>query len=289
MISGSKKQNIKYYFLAILTAVAILVWSAVWAEDRGGILTVAFLNVGQGDAIFIDAPNGNQVLMDGGPNKTVLKELSAVMSFYDRSLDMLIMSHPNLDHIGGLVEALKRYEVGTAVDSGASHSIGEYAEWKRLIANNGVKYLQGSSGVRIHLADGVYLDVLSPKKGEPLQSKNINDVMLTARLVYGNTSFLLTGDMERTLEYKLVDGGSALDATVLKVGHHGSRTSSSEYFLNAVHPKYAVIQVGKNNKYGHPHQEILNRLQAAGIGILRTDTDGRIIFRSDGKNLALEK
>lgn len=288
-MSVSVRNHIKYYFLAALAAATILVWSAVLAEDRGGILTVAFLNVGQGDAIFIDAPNGNQVLLDGGPDKTVLRELSAVMPFYDRSLDMAIMSHPNLDHLGGLVETLKRYRVDAAMDSGASHSIGEYAEWERLIRDNDIKYLRGYDGMRFHLADGVYLDVLSPESGASLQGKNVNDVMLTARLVYGENSFLLTGDMERVLEYKLVDGGDQLNSTVLKVGHHGSRTSSSEYFLNAVNPQYAVIQVGKNNNYGHPNQEILNRLQAAGIDVLRNDIDGRVIFKSNGHDLILSQ
>ncbi|MEK7647024.1 MAG: MBL fold metallo-hydrolase [Patescibacteria group bacterium] len=286
---GVLKQNFQWYFLGLLLAAALLVWSAVWAEDRGGILTVSFLNVGQGDAIFIDVPNGNQVLLDGGPNKTVLRELSAVMPFYDRSLDLAIMSHPNLDHLGGLVETLKRYRVGAAMDSGATHSIGEYAEWERLIKNNSVKYWQGHGGMRLHLADGVYLDILSPADGALLQSKNVNDVMLTARLVYGDTSFLLTGDMERALEYKLATGGDQLNSVVLKVGHHGSRTSSSEYFLNAVRPRYAVIQVGKSNNYGHPHREILNRLQAAGIDILRNDIDGRVIFKSNGRDLILVK
>lgn len=278
----------KYYLITILFFVVAIVWYAVLVEDTGELM-VAFLDVGQGDAIFIQAPNGNQVLFDGGPNKAVLRELSEVMPFYDRSIDLLILSHPNKDHIAGLVEVLERFDVGSSVEPGTSHTIAEYAEWERMIESNGVDRIFGKSGMRIYLAEDIYIDILSPKEGEKLIGKNVNDVMLTGRLVYGGTSFLLTGDMERPLEHTLLTNQVILEANVLKVAHHGSKNSSTEYFLSKVSPEYAVIQVGKSNRYGHPHQETLNKLQLAGINILRTDIDGRIIFKSDGDRLILQR
>jgi len=287
-MSYYNKDFYKYYFLAILAIIAVFVWSAVFFES-GRLLSVAFLDVGQGDAIFIEAPNGNQILFDGGPNKAVLRELSEVMPFYDRSIDIIMLSHPNQDHIAGLVEVLGRYDVGSVIEPGTRHPIAVFDEWEKIIEKKKVERIFGIYGMRIYLSDEIYLDIISPNEGEELTGKNVNDVMLVARLVYGDTEFLLTGDMEKALEYSLLSEGEIIRSDVLKVAHHGSKNSSTEYFLREVSPEYAVIQSGDDNRYGHPHQETLDKLQSAYINILRTDTDGRIIFKSDGKKLILSK
>jgi competence protein ComEC len=279
-------KNIKYLAPLVLLMITGVIWYAVYTESRG-TLRVAFLNVGQGDAIFIESPTHNQILLDGGPGTAVLGELGRVMPFYDRSLDAVMMSHPNLDHFAGFIEVLRRYSVGYDLESGRSHTIPEYTAFTTAVAERGVKKIFLRRGTTIDLGGGAVLIILSPEERD-MGAKNLNDTMVVARLVYGKTAFLLTGDMEKGLEARLVKNGDALSAQVLKVGHHGSKTSSSEIFLQAVRPEYSVIEVGKNS-YGHPTQEILTRLATAHSAIFRTDTDGTIIFESDGENVSIIK
>ena len=274
----------RYIFVSALALGALVIWSVLFRAERD-VLSVAFLDVGQGDAIFIESPSGNQVLIDGGPNKKILSELSSVMPFYDRSIDILILSHPHQDHIGGLVEILKRYDIDFVFSSGSDAPIAEYAEWSKLIKEKGVKEVLAQRGLRLNLGDGVYFDVLLPEKiggGE-----NLHKNMVVSRLSYGRNCFLFMGDAERDLELKILNDD--IHCEVLKVGHHGSKTSSGEAFLNKVSPEVAVIQVGTKNRYGHPYQTILERLAAASAKIFRTDTDGAIIIESDGKNISIKK
>ena len=280
MLKFFEKYRPKYIFLGALTLAAIVTWSAVFHFD-GGWLTVAFLDVGQGDAIFIETPKGNQVLIDGGPNKAVLAELSEVMTFYDRSIDAIILTHPHQDHVGGLVEVLKRYDVDLVFDSGDTASIAEFVEFKKIISEKNIKEIRVRRGARILLGSETYFDALLPDVFN--DSENQHQNMVVGRLTYGDTCFLLTGDMEREHEFKILEDD--IDCEVLKVGHHGSKTSSSEAFLKAVSPEIAVIEVGIKNRYGHPYQAVLERLTASAVQIFRTDTSGAIIIESDGKNI----
>lgn len=275
-------RKIKYALLFALAAITISIWYAVVVESRH-TLRVAFLNVGQGDAALIESPNGNQLLLDGGPGTATLGELGRVMPFYDRSLDALLISHPNLDHFAGFIEVLKRYDVGYDLESGRAHTIPEYAEFEKSVTAHGVRKVLIRRGTTIDLGGGAVLEILSPEERD-MAAKNLNDTMVVARLTYGGTAFLFAGDMERGLESRLVLNGDDLAAQVLKVGHHGSKTSSSEIFLIKVHPQFAVVEVGKNN-YGHPNGDVLARLASYGAQVLRTDTDGTIIFESDGQNI----
>ena len=279
-------KNFKYYFLGILFLGAVFVWYAVLAETRSG-LKVAFLDVGQGDAIFVEAPNGNQVLIDGGPNKSVLRALSKQMPFYDRTVDGIILTHPHLDHYGGLVDVLDNYKINFETDSGNDNPESKgFDIYARKLEEKKAKRIFAKRGMRVNLDKGLYLDILLPvinKKG-----MSAHDEMVVARLIYGNNSFLLTGDMEDNLENYLLGFGGSLRSDVLKVGHHGSKTSTSENFLGAIRPSLAVISVGKNNKYGHPKKEIIDRLAKFEIPILRTNEKGTIIIKSDGEKIIVK-
>jgi competence protein ComEC len=278
-------KNIKYYFLGLMLAATFFVWYAVFAESRQG-LEIDFLDVGQGDAIFIQAPNGNQVLVDGGPNNAALRELSKVMPFYDRSIDMVIESHPDSDHINGLVGVLRRYKTDLLMESGVESENVAYQELKNLIREKNIQYVFTRRGMRVNLDNGLYLDILFPDRD--VSGWDTNNASIVAKLVYANNSFLLTGDSPDKIEKFLVSlDGNRLGSNVLKVSHHGSRTSTSEMFLGYVQPDYAVISVGKDNKYGHPHQETLDRLSQFQIPILRTDEKGTIKIKSDGENISI--
>ena len=278
-------KNFRYYFLGVLFLGAIFVWYAVLTETRNG-LVVAFLDVGQGDAVFVEAPNGNQVLIDGGPNKSVLRELSKQMPFYDRTIDTVILTHPHLDHYAGLNEVLKKYKVSLEMDSGTKVKGAGFGEFENLVKGKNIKSLYAKRGMRINLDRDLYLDILLPVINDENLSEH--DGMLVSRLVYKKNSFLLTGDMEDNMENYLFGLGVSIKSDVLKVGHHGSKTSTSEKFLGLVNPELAVISAGKNNKYGHPHQEVTNRLAGFEIPTLRTDEKGTIVIESDGEKIMVK-
>jgi len=277
-------KNAKYYFLGLLLVAAVFVWYAVFRESREG-LEVDFLDVGQGDAIFIQAPNGNQILLDGGPNKKVLNQLSKVMPFYDRSIDLIIESHPDNDHIEGFIDALKKYNIGAIMESGVMVDTPVYQELEKTAKDKNIQKVLAKRGMRINLGDGIFIDVLLPTVNNPNFSPH--DGMVVLKLNYGKNSFLLAGDMEEKMEKYLISIDKNLTSNVLKIGHHGSKTSTSEAFLGYVSPEYAVISVGKDNRYGHPTQEVLDRLNRFGIKILRTDEKGTIKIKSDGGSLQL--
>ena len=275
--------GLKYYFLGLLFLATIFVWYAVWLESRNGLL-VAFLDVGQGDAIFIEALNGNQVLLDAGPNKKVLSELSKIMPFYDRTIDMVIESHPDSDHIGGLIDILRRYKIGVAMETGVDSDTAVYKTLENLIKEKEIKKIIVRRGMRINLDKGAYIDILFPDRD--VSGWDTNDASIIARVVYGNNSFLLTGDAPQKMEnYLVFIDGEKLKSNVLKLGHHGSKTSTSEIFLGYVNPDYAIISAGKDNKYGHPHKEVIDEMNQFKIPFLRTDEKGTIKIRSDGEEI----
>lgn len=281
------KKNLKWYVVGLLFVVNIFVWYAVLGEDRGGVLTIAFLDVGQGDGIFIEAPNGNQVLIDGGSNKKVLRELGKVMPFYDRSIDMVIATHPDKDHIGGLPSVLEKFKVGVFVETEIVSSTGVYEALESISTEKEIQKIIAKRGQRITLDKNVYIDILFPDRNATLWEANTASIV--ARLVYGNTSFLLTGDSPKRIEEYITSlDGEGLSANVLKLGHHGSRTSTSEFFLSAVNPQYAVISAGVDNRYGHPHKEVTDTLKEFEIPSLATYERGTIIFKSDGENIKVQ-
>jgi len=271
-------------FLAILFVANVFVWYAISVEARSGKLTVAFLDVGQGDAVFVEGPSGTQVLIDGGQGRAVLRELGAVMPFYDRSIDVLIATHPDADHIGGLPDVLENFDIDFVFEPGIAHDTGTYEEFMRLIGEENAKHLIARRGQVINLGDEAYLRILFPDRDVSGVEPNAGSVF--AQIVYGETEVMLTGDAPKSIEQYVISlDGPTLESNVLKAGHHGSKTSSDESFVGLVDPDYVVISAGENNRYGHPHEEILDVFEQFETKILGTYAEGRIVFELDGETL----
>lgn len=284
-----KRIKIRLAVLIILVLACLFSFYFYQKEDRGGVLKVAFLNIGQGDAIFIESPNGNQMLIDGGPDRSVLRELSSIMPFYDKSIDVVIATHADQDHVGGLPDVLKKYNVSIFMEPGVPGPSSSYEEVEKIVESMGktgkIKKMLARRGMTVDLGNEAKLKILFPDR-DP-SGMDTNTASIVAKLVYGGNEFLLTGDSPTAIEHYLVSLGG-LESDVLKAGHHGSRTSSSDEFVTAVSPEYAVISAGKNNKYGHPHQEVLDILKNHQVQILSTAEHGRIIFKSDGEELKIK-
>lgn len=286
MIQHLRKRWYLYIF-GILCAGAFLVWLAAFQlEAKSNILTIAFLDVGQGDAIFLETPRGKQLLIDAGPNKKVLSELGKVMPFWDRSIDTVVATHPDSDHIGGMPDVLERYSVDYIFDSAVRSDSSLYDTWQEAIRKENATYAHLYRGTRIILDENIRFDILYPEQGK-ITGKEPNEASLIMKLVYGNVCMIFTGDIERNGEWEVRNDD--IDCDVLKVAHHGSKTSTSDAFLQAVSPVIAVISSGKDNRYGHPHEVILGKLQTAGISVLRTDTEGMITLFSDGEKIWVKK
>ncbi|MEK7150691.1 MAG: ComEC/Rec2 family competence protein [Patescibacteria group bacterium] len=277
----------KKVVLVILFCSASLAWYALFTQ-ASGVLTVSVLNVGQGDAIFIETPSGNQVLIDGGPGRKVLSELSEIMPAYDKSIDVVLSTHTDMDHLGGLVEVLKSYSVSAVIGNGFIAQTNIYKNWEESVSQSRNTRKTVRAGDRIVLDHNIVFDVLGPTAEDfSPEPKGANEVMIVGKLRYGEKTFLFMGDLERADEIRLTQSGADLKSDVLKVAHHGSKYSSTDFFLDRVHPKYAAISVGSTNHYGHPTSETLERLNKINAQVLRTDQSGRIIFTSDGVAISL--
>ena len=276
------------FVLGILVFLNIFIWQEVFDWLFNPYLKVIFFNVGQGDAIFIVSPQKHQILIDGGPNSIILEKLAKEMPFWDRSIDLIILTHPEHDHIAGLLEVLKRYKVENILWTGVIRDTAEYKEWLRLIKRENSELRIAKAEQKIKARE-VHFDILNPFENlSGRKIKNVNDTSVITKLVFDKKSFLFSGDAYKPVERKLIARGLALDSDVLKVGHHGSKTSSAEEFIEKVLPEIAVISAGKNNRYGHPHQQTLDTLEKYGVETLRTDINGDIKIISDGKNIRIQ-
>lgn len=248
-------------------------------------LTVAFLDVGQGDGIFVEAPNGNQMLIDAGGGIAILDALKDVMPFYDRSIDLIMITNPDKDHIGGFLPVLNRYEVKEVIEPGTGNKSQTYSTLQTLISEEGARktFAYDISRIELDKEHNIYFEIFFPDRD--VSEMTSNDGSIVGKLEYGSTTILFTGDTTKATEnYVLKIASSSLDADILKVAHHGSRTSSREEFVKAVSPDVAVISLGKDNSYGHPHRETIETFKKENIKILRTDELGTIIIQSDGKS-----
>lgn len=268
--------------MVALVVVGLCAW---FVNSQQAGLAVHFLDVGQGDAILIQTPGHNNILIDGGPDDTVLEQLPKYLSWFDRKIDLVILTHPHSDHLFGLNQVLQHYTVGQVVMTDAVHNTPVYTEWLRLIQAQQLPVLIINHPQTITV-DDLKLQILYPDQSFANQAVvDLNDTSIVLQLIYGQTNMLFMGDAGVTVEEKLLAGNIDLSAAVLKVGHHGSDSASSSDFLQAVHPNLAIISNGLDNQFGHPSQRTLYHLQQLGISILRTDQHGNITVDSDGQTL----
>lgn len=290
----NRRKRLSFFpFLAILLTLFLSACSLDGMQGTSSIpknadeLVVHYIDVGQGDSTLIELPNDESVLIDGGTRGSG----QVVADYLDQEgiehLDYLIATHPHEDHIGGLVQIVKDYSIGDIYMPKVNHSTQVYENLLQAIADKG--YRISSPGVGEFMIDEDYLtmNVLAP--AEEMTGSNLNNYSIANRLVYGDTSFLFTGDAEKKSEEYMVENGYDLRADVLKVGHHGGDTSTIESFLAKVKPTYGVISAGIDNQYGHPHANVLDRLANQGVDIFRTDEQGTIVARSDGKTIRFDQ
>jgi len=282
----TRREKIALFLVVFFLVADFFAWQEVF-RLTGRMLKVVFFDVGQGDCIFIETPQGHQIMIDGGPDAAVVKKLKKEVPFWDRGIDLVILTHPEKDHLAGLLEVLKRYRIDHILWTGVARKTDDYNEWKELIKTEGAKTAVVKGGESIKAGD-VEINILYPLESlEGKEFENSNDTSIVSRLIFYDSTFLFTGDITSKVELKLVDKDVSLKSEVLKVAHHGSKYSSADGFLNTVSPDIAVIQVG-NNPYGHPAQEVLQRLDKFGVETFRTDIDGDIKLISDGSNLLIK-
>ncbi|MEL7606751.1 MAG: MBL fold metallo-hydrolase [Sedimentibacter saalensis] len=291
----STKRNILILFLALMTYV--LASCGVNAEqvsntsqetsntsDKNSGLIVYFLDVGQADCTLIQLPNGEEVLIDAGNygDGSYIKNYLENLNVDD--IEYFILTHPHEDHIGSAKEIINNFTVKKIYMPDVLASSNLYESTMLAIENKDIETIFAKPGLKIIDSPGLKLELLSPKS---MYYSELNEYSAVARLEYDNTSFLFTGDAESVSELEMLGGGFNLDSDVLKVGHHGGRTSSSIDFLKAVTPEYSIISCGEDNSYGHPHIETLNRLSDIGSDIYRTDELGTIVAVSNGKDISI--
>ncbi|WP_138493165.1 ComEC/Rec2 family competence protein [Paenibacillus pinistramenti] len=256
------------------------------ASEGGGQhnLRVIFLDVGQGASQLVIAPSGKTMLIDAGNNDKEQLMLDYLHAYGITKLDVVVGTHPDADHIGGLDKVIDQTDIGSIYLPKASSNTKTFESLLTSIKGKGLKVNTAKAGVTLDLGAGITVKMVAPVKNY----EDSNDRSAVVKIGYGDTSFLLTGDAESPSEKDMLASGADLSADVLLVGHHGSKSSTSLSFLKAVHPRYAIIQVGKDNKYGHPTQTILNRLKKQGIQVYRNDLQGTIEVDSDGTKLNIQ-
>jgi competence protein ComEC len=278
-----------YKILIILTIIAVLTAiPAFWMSyEEIGLLEVDFLDVGQGDSILVKTPHGQNILIDGGPDSKILNQLGKTLPFFDKTIDLMVLTHPHDDHVNGLNDVLKRYNVKKIIYTGVLHNGPGYIECLNLIKDKKIPITIIDRPQTIAFADKCKLKILYPQKNFlGKEVNNLNNTSIVAKLEYGETSFLFTGDSEQEVEKELLKkekiNNYELSTQVLKVGHHGSDTASNQDFLKAVNPNFAVISVGKDNKFNHPNKRTVIKIERLGINIYRTDQNSTIKMVSDG-------
>ncbi|MBE3572413.1 MAG: MBL fold metallo-hydrolase [Moorella humiferrea] len=250
----------------------------------GRELKVHFIDVGQADSILIQTPAGKAILIDGGNNDDGIKVVNYIKSQGVKELAAVVATHPHEDHIGGLDSVIKEIPVAAVYMPNAVTTTRTFEDFINAVKASGATRIRARGGVKMDIP-GLSVEFLAPNSNSYDELNNYSAVL---KIAYGNTAFLFTGDAETVSEEEMLSAGYNLKADVLKVGHHGSASSTAAAFLKAVAPKYAVISVGKGNDYGHPDPRVLERLQRAGVKIYRTDEHGTVIIVSDGRNITIK-
>ncbi len=278
-------------FLLFLPVLNLIVWLRVFGLSRAAPLKVTFFDIGQGAAIFVQAGPHHKILIDGGPGKKILEKLAQEMILEQKDIDLVMLSHPEKDHAQGLIHVLENYRVNYLVWTGVKGQGVLFREWENRLKQTSAQERIGSRGLRIEApttgtaGPHTSIRVLSPLQSQKeVKPENINDSSLVIKINSGRTSFLFPGDITFFQEEKLEN--TVCD--ILQVAHHGSKTSTGVKFLNQTQPLAAVIQAGKDNIHGHPHQEVLDRLEKAGTRVFITAVDGEVTVLSDGQNLVIK-
>lgn len=278
-----KRKTIFSLILCFLILVLILGVIILFGKSQG--IRIFFLDVGQGDATLLSFRN-RQILIDGGADgKIILEKLGKFIPFWDREIEVVIATHPDADHIGGLPEVMEKYKIGLLLDSGMESDTQIFKKYEEVISANGIKKEIAKENINLKIGDNAELKILSPFsdfQGGATKDTNLNSII--SELIFGNNKFLLMADAPMEKEEELINRGINLEAQVLKAGHHGSKYSTGDNFLEKVKPKEAIISVGKNNRYGHPAPEALDRLKNKNIDILRTDERGDIVYNCINAN-----
>jgi competence protein ComEC len=280
--------TLKYLAIPVLLGLNGYVWYSI-EHVSPPQLQVSILNVGQGDSLFIEGPTGVQMLIDGGPDRSVLRQLPKEMSLFDRTLDLVVATHPDKDHIAGLTDVFARYRVSYYLGPGIESTTETAAGLENAVEHEkGIQSFIARRGMRLHLGGGAYADILYPDAD--VSKIETNEGSISMKIVYGTTSFMFTGDASSEIESHLIsiNDPNQLHSTVLKAGHHGSKHSTSDVWLDAVDPEFVVISAGENNSYGHPSPEVLARVREQGAEIVSTIDSGTLHFVSDGKAVSLK-
>lgn len=267
----------KFYYFAIVILLVFFAYFFYQIFAAVKPLQIIFLDVGQGDSILIQKGT-RQILIDGGPSgKTELAKLGKYLPYFDREIEVIIATHPDKDHIAGLVEVARNYKIDRVLLTGAEKDSEVYKEWKDTLFYNKIETLEVWRGTEVKFED-INMKIIHPQTKINASVGDANNDSIVALLEYGNSSFLFTGDIESPAEKEILKSGENIDIDILKVAHHGSKYSSSEAFLDAASPKEAVISVSANNSYGHPAEAVLEMLTARNVKILRTDELGDIVY-----------
>lgn len=264
-----------------MLALSLVIGLVIYLSIRAEITSVVFLDVGQGDAILI-SKGKNQVLIDGGKDgKRILEKLGNSIPFWDRSIEVMVATHPDQDHIGGLIDVLAAYNVKTLVKTNAGSDSQTYQAFKQAFENEGLDLIEARQGLSLKFPTGETMEIIYPFTSLAENDGSGNDASVVAKFTAGENTFLFAGDISQNVEEQILASG--IDAGILKVAHHGSRYSTGDKFLEVVSPAEAVISVGKNNSYGHPAAETVERLLRFGVKIWRTDEKGDIKYKCEGQ------
>lgn len=278
--------------LTIVVGIVFIVWFIPYIPNTSGsnecdCLKVVFLDVGQGDAILVQTPDGYELLIDGGRDNKVIRELAKGRSFFDKYIDVVVATHPDSDHIGGLIDVFNRYKIDTLITTTNINDTPASAAFTEAVSLESADVIYAESGQQFTLGASTTISIFAPYGDETNWESNNASIIL--KISYGESDFLLTGDAPAGVEEFIVEKyRDLLQSEVLKLGHHGSKTSTSELFLDTVLPEYAVVSAAIDSPYGHPHQEVMQRVFARDIQTFHTGTEGTVVFESDGKEIYLK-
>ncbi|NLU10693.1 MAG: MBL fold metallo-hydrolase [Tepidanaerobacter acetatoxydans] len=287
---GSKKPYHKYFIilllgLLLLSACSIEIDTLQPADDS--LLEVHFIDTGQSDSIFIKSPNGKSMLIDAGNNDDGQTIIDYIERLNVHRLDFVVGTHPHEDHIGAMDDIIEHFDIGKILMPKVTANTKTFKDVLLAVKDKGLKVTSARGGMEFSLDEGVNIDILAPNSSS---YESLNNYSIVIKLTYGNTSFLFTGDAEKISEEEMLKNENYnLNADVLKVAHHGSSSSTTKEFLSAVSPRYAVICVGSDNPYGHPHKETLELLSDYGVQVYTTADNGNILITSDGQNIEIKR